>query len=177
MGTDLKIKIVIFSVLTDKLHVYLPGGSLPYGRIIKGASLNKIAMKIVEDIVGKRVKDTYLEQLYTFSYPDPKSTGVDVVYFILLPDAVVGEEHKDHWVNCQHIAKRISEYSIITYAIQRLRWKIEYTNVVYSLLPKNFTLSELQNIYEAIIGKKIDKRNFRKKILSLRKEAYGNLLR
>jgi 8-oxo-dGTP diphosphatase len=59
------------------------------------------------------------------------------------------------------------EFSIISYAVQRLRWKIEYTNVVYSLLSREFTLSDLQKVYEAILGKFIDKRNFRKKILSL----------
>ena len=51
--------------------------------------------------------------------------------------------------------------------MQRLRWKIEYTNIVYSLLPKEFTFGELQKVYEAILGRTMDKRNFRKKILSL----------
>ncbi len=56
---------------------------------------------------------------------------------------------------------------IITYAYQRLKWKMEYTNVVKSILPESFTLRELQDVYETIFQKEFDKRNFRKKILSL----------
>ena len=63
---------------------------------------------------------------------------------------------------------RQEDKEIISYAVQRLQWKIEYTNVVYSLLPREFTLSELQLTYEAILGKELDKRNFRKKILFLK---------
>jgi 8-oxo-dGTP diphosphatase len=56
---------------------------------------------------------------------------------------------------------------ILTYAKQRLDWKISYTNVIGNILPKLFTLSMMQASYEAILGKDLDKRNFRKKILSL----------
>ncbi len=56
---------------------------------------------------------------------------------------------------------------IIDYALQRLKYKLEYTTVAFQLLPKEFTLTELQQVYEVIFGKPIDKRNFRKKILSL----------
>ena len=54
---------------------------------------------------------------------------------------------------------------IIDYAIERLRNKLEYTTAGFKLLPEQFTLSELQAVYEAILGKKLDKRNFRKKVL------------
>lgn len=56
---------------------------------------------------------------------------------------------------------------IIAYAYQRLKWKMEYTNVVKSILPEKFTLRELQAVYENVFEKAFDKRNFRKKILSL----------
>lgn len=56
---------------------------------------------------------------------------------------------------------------IIQYAYQRLRWKMEYTNVVKSILPQMFTLRELQSVYEVIFDREFDKRNFRKKVLSL----------
>jgi 8-oxo-dGTP diphosphatase len=56
---------------------------------------------------------------------------------------------------------------IIGYAIKRLRWKFEYTTVAFSLLPEKFTLSQLQTLYENVFQRKLDKRNFRKKILSL----------
>ncbi len=62
---------------------------------------------------------------------------------------------------------------ILDYAIQRLRRKIEYTNVAQYILPKKFTLSELQKVYEIVLNQKIDVRNFRKKIdkLGLVKET------
>ena len=56
---------------------------------------------------------------------------------------------------------------ILAYALKRLQAKLAYTNIAYSLLGESFTLTELQNIYETILNKQIDKRNFRKKILSL----------
>jgi 8-oxo-dGTP diphosphatase len=56
---------------------------------------------------------------------------------------------------------------MVRYGVERLRSKIEYSNIVYGLLPRQFTLTQMQDVYEAIIGHPIDKRNFRKKILSL----------
>jgi 8-oxo-dGTP diphosphatase len=56
---------------------------------------------------------------------------------------------------------------MLQYALQRLRWKLEYTNIVYSLLPRDFTLTELQRVYETILDRPLDKRNFRKKMMSL----------
>ncbi len=55
---------------------------------------------------------------------------------------------------------------IIAYARQRLEWKMEYTNIAQNILPKRFSLSRLQEVYEIIFGQTFDKRNFRKKILS-----------
>ena len=52
-------------------------------------------------------------------------------------------------------------------ALARLRAKLEYTNIVYNLLPRAFTLSTLQNTYEAILGRHLDRRNFRRKLLGL----------
>lgn len=56
---------------------------------------------------------------------------------------------------------------IVEYAIQRLKWKMEYTNVAQYILPKKFTLRQLQDVYETILDQQIDVRNFRKKIEKL----------
>jgi 8-oxo-dGTP diphosphatase len=56
---------------------------------------------------------------------------------------------------------------VTAYAEERLRNKLEYTNVVYSLLPARFTLTEMQRVYEAILGEVIDKRNFRRRVVGL----------
>ncbi len=55
---------------------------------------------------------------------------------------------------------------ILNYALERLRGKLEYTTIAFSLLPPQFTLRELQRVYEIILHRKLDKRNFRKKILA-----------
>jgi len=56
---------------------------------------------------------------------------------------------------------------IINYVLYRIRNKIQYSNIIWSLLPKKFTLTEIQKVYETIWDKRVDKRNFRKKLLSL----------
>ena len=74
-----------------------------------------------------------------------------------------------NWYSITKVPKLAFDHDkILRYALQRLRWKLEYTNVVYSLLSERFTLTELQRTYEIILGKTLDKRNFRKKILSLK---------
>ena len=130
-------------------------------------SLNKIAMQNIEAIAGKAINESYLEQLYTFSHPFEAGMEVDIVYYLLVGTDKISGYTEESWIDAAKISRQLPEYGILAYALQRLRWKVEYTNVVYSLLPREFTLSELQRIYEAILGKKLDKRNFRKKILSL----------
>lgn len=76
---------------------------------------------------------------------------VELVEYSSLDQILVGFDHGD----------------IIRYAHQRLMWKIEYTNIAANILGSSFTLSELQSVYETILQKELDKRNFRKKILSL----------
>ena len=131
------------------------------------ASLNKIAKNVIERIAGSVINEGYLEQLYTFSHPFEHMMEVDVVYYYLLSAAEINKDHLKSFIPVSELSGKIAEYGIISYAIQRLRWKIEYTNVVYSLLSREFTLSELQKIYETILGKRLDKRNFRRKILTL----------
>ena len=167
MSASVRVKTVLFSVFDNRLHIYLPGQRLPQQLVSRGISLNKLAMQVIEMVAGTAINESYLEQLYTFSHPFEQMIEVDVVYYLLLPAEKIAEFNKESWIIADHISRNISEYGIISYAIQRLRWKVEYTNVVYSLLPREFTLSELQKIYEAILGKKLDKRNFRRRILSL----------
>lgn len=157
------IKLVLFGVVSDSLVVFLRDGSLPAQTLTPEIPLNKQVNDLLFITLGRSVGDNYLEQLYTFS---KNAKGITLVYFILLPLKAT-EFSNNGWIDARKKEKPTADHEIITYAIQRLQWKIEYTNVVYSLLPNEFTLSELQQIYEAILGHILDKRNFRKKILSL----------
>lgn len=160
-NTDrIQVKLVIFTVHDGRLKVFLGSKKLPQATLGKNASLDKVAEKVGVSTFSTSVKQCYIEQLYTVA----EKSQVSVVYFLLYPsfNKVVSPD----WIDVAK-AKISPDYAIISYAIQRIRWKIEYTNVVYSLLPDEFTFSQLQQVYEAVLGKVLDKRNFRKKISSL----------
>lgn len=164
---NILVKLVVFSVLDGKLKIFFPDAELPKSILHTQESLDMTSIRIFKDATQLSFEDNYLEQLYTITDDIAGEKTISVVYFILYPDYRIKSNLKHGFLEAGRVAKKNVDYSIISYAIQRLRWKIEYTNVVYSLLPVEFTLSELQKIYEAILGKSLDKRNFRKKILSL----------
>ncbi|MDA2936306.1 NUDIX hydrolase [Patescibacteria group bacterium AH-259-L05] len=176
------VDIVIFTIIKDRLSILLirrgvapfkGQWALPGGRVNKNEPLEKAAARELGEETG--VKDIYLEQLYTFGAPfrDPRGRTISVAYFALiskLPKLKATTDAEDaQWFPVRKIPQRLGfdHNEIISYALKRLRWKLEYTNIASNLLPKYFTLSELQRVYEIILGKKLDKRNFRKRILSL----------
>lgn len=156
------IKLVIFSTIDTQLKILFPKNALPSERASQKNSLDQDIQKLFENSLQMPLDKEYIEQLYTVSgIPNE----IAIIYFALVPFAMLS--HTFEWKTLQHIEKTNPDASVVAYALQRLQWKIEYTNVVYSLLPNEFTLSELQKTYEAILHKHLDKRNFRKKILSL----------
>src|SRR3989344_2120661 len=139
--------------------------ALPGVFLFKKESVGKAALRALKEKAG--VKISYLEQLYTFDslFRDPRGHVISATYFALCPSAKL---QKSALFSTNKLPKLAFDHKkIINYAVSRLRAKLEYTNVAYSLLPKYFTLSQLQEVYEIAIGKKTDKRNFRKKFLSL----------
>lgn len=98
--------------------------------------------------------------------------SIVITYFALVQDEQVRLRDSDAWHPAWHNAYTLPALAfdnnqVVDYAIRRLRAKLEYTNVAYSLLPRTFTLSELQQVYEAILDRQMDKRNFRRRMLSL----------
>lgn len=159
------LSLVLVSVIHDKLSVYVVENHLPSQPLDQGETLDGTLRSLAsKTLPGKRA--IYVEQLYTTN--DSVERGsILVVYMALVPESELPLSLKTNMRTLLHIPPSFLEKDILAYAIQRLRWKIEYTNVVYSLLPKEFTLSDMQRVYEAILGKDLDKRNFRKKILTL----------
>ena len=147
--------------------------ALPGGFVRASESLEVSARRELEEETG--VSDIFLEQLFTFGEPDrdPRARVITVAYFaIIASDQRVLRASADaadaRWFSVAELPKLAFDHErIVEYAIERLRNKLEYTTVGFQLLPAEFTLSELQHIYEVILGKQLDKRNFRKKILSL----------
>jgi 8-oxo-dGTP diphosphatase len=148
----------------------LPGGLLKPEEIAEQAALRHLETK------GKiSAHKVYIEQLYTFSKinRDPRGRVVAVAYLALVPWENLSEEERTgsdeaYWQTVG-ITKLLAydHTEILKTAIERLSSKITYTNLISKLLPKEFTLTELENAYQAILGTEVDKRNFRKKVLKL----------
>ena len=174
--------IVIFTVEDDKLKVLLikmkkkpftDYYAVPGGLINVDESIEKAAKRVLLKQTG--IKNFYLEQLHTFSdvNRDPFGRVVSTAYFALIASTGLNlkttkEFQNVAWFGVKKLPKLAYDHKeIINFAISNLRKKLIYNNIVYNLLPKEFTLTNLQKTYEIILGKKLDKRNFRKKIVSL----------
>lgn len=176
------VDIIIFNIKDEGLKFLLIKRNLwpfrgtwaiPGGFVKMEESLDEAAIRELREETG--IKDVYLEQLYTFGDPkrDPRTRVITVIYFALINSnklnlKVSTDASAVKWFSLDNMPKLAFDHKkILKYSLQRLRWKLEYTTVAFSLLPKEFTLTNLQNIYETVFSKDFDKRNFRKKILSL----------
>jgi len=174
--------IIVFTIKENKLKVLLvkrkiepfkDSWALPGGFVKIKESLEKAARRELKEETN--VSNVYLEQLYTFGAPkrDPRGRVITIAYMALINASNVSLKASTDASDAQwfiikdlpHLA--FDHKKILQYAFKRLRWKFEYTTVAFSMLPKKFPISDLQNIYEIVFNKKFDKRNFRKKILSL----------
>jgi 8-oxo-dGTP diphosphatase len=146
--------------------------AIPGGFVEPNESLEDAARRELEE--ETRVRDVYLEQLYTFGDPhrDPRERVITVVYYALIRadelHVVAGDDAAESgWFPVYSPPPLAFDHeNILAYTMQRLRGKLEYTTIGYQMLAPEFTLSELQEVYEAILNRPIDKRNFRKKVLS-----------
>jgi 8-oxo-dGTP diphosphatase len=179
--TDVRVTVdvVIFTVRDDTLQVLLVRRgvppfagrwALPGGFIRARESLEAAARRELEEETG--VHDVYLEQLYSFGDPgrDPRGRVVTVAYYALIAadrqTLVAGTDATAArwWPAGTPPPLAFDHREILDYAVERLRNKLEYTTVGFQLLPKKFTLTQLQRVYEAILGRALDKRNFRRKM-------------
>lgn len=175
------VDLVVFTVNDDALNVMLvkraeepfaDRWSLPGGFLRSSESLEGAALRVLKEKAG--VEDVYVEQLYTFGdlARDPRARVITVAYFALIPWKELVSSPSDKvtdlmWASATRLPKLAFDHrEIVTYAVQRLRAKAGYSNIVYALMPRQFRLSELQRMYEIIMNDKLDKRNFRKRMLA-----------
>jgi len=165
---DLKIILI-----QRAIRPFIDKWALPGGFVHMGEDLEETAIRELQEETG--IKDVYLEQLYTFGSlrRDPRGRVVSVAYYALVKrvghlirastDAKAAE-----WFPVKKIPELAFDHKpIIDTALMRLKGKVRYEPVGFELLPEKFTLSHLQHLYEVILERQIDKRNFRKKILSM----------
>jgi len=143
-----------------------PGGLVGVGEALDDAARRELFEKTA-------IRDLYLEQLFTFGDParNPTAHVVSTAYFALVPASAAmprsGSKYSEAaWFDVLRLPALAYDHNrAAEVALERLRAKVGYTNVVYGLLPREFTLGELQHVYEVICARSFDRRNFRKKML------------
>jgi 8-oxo-dGTP diphosphatase len=176
------VDIVLFTVEEGELKVLLINRdnepfkntrAIPGGYLLKGETTRTAALRVLREKAG--IDEVYLEQLYTFDAPgrDPRGPVFSVTYMALVPSPLPETKQKDgiqapELLPVKKIPKLAFDHKeIVSYALARLQGKLEYTTIGFNVLPKFFTFSQLQNVYETILNKTLDKRNFRKKMEQL----------
>ena len=162
----------------------LPGGFLNIDEMPEDNICRKISEK-------SHIDRCWLEQLYTFCdlNRDPRARVLSIAYLGLVDEVESKRfESKSMWFTVQINTAQpttfrnddliLSEsdfgfdhYNIIQMALERLRSKILYSNIIFNLLPEEFTLTQLQNVYETILGKKDQAANFRRKVIDMVQET------
>ena len=181
-GHGIAVDVVLFTIQGGTLKAllvrrqrapYRGAWALPGGMVGPEESVDAAALRELQEETN--IGNIYLEQLYTFGDPDrdPRGRVVSVAYYALVNWQQFQLKTRQRvpeadWFPVKRLpALAFDHQRIVDYALERLRNKINYTTVGFQLLPRQFTLTELQGAYEVILGQRLDKRNFRRKMLQL----------
>ena len=174
--------IVIFTIRDGRLKLLLirrgaepfkGKWALPGGFVGIDESLEDGARRELQEETG--VSDVWLEQLYSFGAPDrdPRERVITVAYYALIPSdrleiRAATDAEAVGWFALDELPELAFDHArIVAMAQERLAAKLDYSTIAFQFMPAQFTLSELQRVYEIILGEEIDKRNFRKWVLAL----------
>ena len=175
------VDVVIFTIQEKELRVllirrgqwpYKNRWALPGGFVHENEDLEAAAQR--ELLEETSVGDIFLEQLHSFGHPgrDPRTRVITVAYYALVPAdklklKAAGDAGDVRWWSIYSLPELAFDHDrILDAALTRLRAKIMATNVAFQLMGSKFTLTQLQRTYEIVLGKQLDKRNFRKKSLA-----------
>ncbi|QTD37219.1 NUDIX hydrolase [Polaribacter batillariae] len=165
--------VISVLLIKRKYNPFKGKWAIPGGFVLNEESLEQAVERELEEETG--VKINYLEQLYTFGKPnrDPRERIVSVAYFGLIrPNAfkifASTDAEEVAWFNINELPELSFDHSdILEIAIERLKNKITYEPIGFELLDKKFPFSDLEKLYTTLLGRDVDRRNFRKKILGL----------
>ncbi len=146
-----------------------PGAwALPGRRVRVAEDLEVAARRVLGGFAGM-AEPRHLEQLATFGRPDrdPRGRVVSVSYLALQPVTVPLRGDARWWPLEERPALAFDHDEIVATGLDRLRARLTYSNVAFGLIGDTFTLSELQAVYESVLGRPVDKRNFRRKVVAL----------
>ena len=174
---EITVDTVILSMFEDELKVLLikrhtepfkDKWAIPGGYVRMSENLDQAAERVLKERTG--VENVFLEQLYTFGDPlrHPTSRVITCAYFALVraKDVQIFSDPDVAWHNVNDLPPLAFDHKqIIDYSRKATRERLEVCPVAYQLLNEKFTLTEMQKAYELIMGKQLDKRNFRKKVL------------
>lgn len=167
-----QLKVLLIQRANDPYRDYwaLPGGFVNAEETLKEAALREL-----EEETG--VKDVFVEQLFTFGDPgrDPRGRVISVAYYALVnlgeyELTASSDASRAEWFEINSLPKLAFDHlRIFETALERLRAKVRYQPIGFELLPEKFTLTQLQQLYETILGMEgaLNKRNFRKRILDM----------
>ncbi len=171
-GYDLiekEIKLLLFKRIVEPAK---GKWSLAGGFVEMDESLDASASRILKNLTG--LDSVYMKQSYTYGnvHRDPGARVISVVYFALIAirdiDKDVARKNGVHWRSLNRLPNLIFDHPLmVKKSLHELQEQVKVKPVGFELLPEKFTLVQLQDLYEAIYQKKVDKRNFRKKILSM----------
>ncbi|OFX60786.1 MAG: DNA mismatch repair protein MutT [Bacteroidetes bacterium GWB2_41_8] len=166
-GRQLKVLLLKRNFQPSKGEWSLMGGFLK-----NDESVNEAAKRILQQLTG--LSDVYMEQLYTFGEldRDPGARIISVAYFALIKinasDLELVKNHGATWIPITSVPTLIFDHSaMIARALKKLQIRARTQPIGFELLPDKFTIPQLQGLYEAIYNKSLDKRNFRRKLLSM----------
>lgn len=175
------VDCIIFGFEANKLKLLIGNRKMDPGRgewslyggfVKEDESLDEAANRTLKDLTG--LDNLYMKQVGAFGAVnrDPGERVISVAYCALINvkdyDSALQEQHHLKWVDVEKLPKLYSDHNdMVKKAILLLRRRISTEPLSFNLLPELFTLTQLQHVYEAILGEEIDKRNFRKKIKTI----------
>ena len=165
---NVDVRVVLFTVRDGRLWVALKERDrcrfLPRGTPSPDESLDETATRTLANQLG--IPERYLEQLYSLSQSTNGDWTVSVTYLgLAIGGATMLPREGAAWFDAGAIPElNVVDLNIVEYGLLRLRAKLGYTTIAFHLLPPSFSLSELQHVYEAVLNRELDKRNFRRRI-------------